>query len=186
MVNGNREIEIKLAVPGTAEAKRLLDAAGFRVSKPRVFEKNTLFDTSVSTLRNSSKALRVREAGGATKLTFKGPPEIGKYKSREELELEVSDADTITAILDRIEYQPVFRYEKFRTEYQQAEKTGTATLDETPIGVYLELEGDPSWIENTARQLGFAESTYITASYARLHFHWCEAQGIEPTNMLFA
>jgi adenylate cyclase class 2 len=59
-------------------------------------------------------------------------------------------------------------------------------VDETPIGVYLELEGSPAWIDRTAFQLGFADKDYITASYARLYVEWCEARGVAPTNMLFA
>src|ERR1039457_4635889 len=41
-----REIEIKLALRDAAAGRRLLRAAGFHVSKRRVFEANTLFDTA--------------------------------------------------------------------------------------------------------------------------------------------
>ncbi len=92
----------------------------------------------------------------------------------------------IAAIFERLAYRPVFRYEKFRTEYGQRGSSGIATVDETPIGVYLELEGEPSWIDSTARKLGFAEKDYITASYARLYMEWCQARGIAPADMLFA
>jgi hypothetical protein len=34
-------------------------------------------------------------------------------------------------------------------------------LDETPAGVFLELEGPSRWIDRTARRLGFAESDYL-------------------------
>jgi adenylate cyclase, class 2 len=196
MLHKGREVEIKLAVSGAAEARRMLRAAGFRVSKRRVFEKNTVFDTSSQTLRKSTRLLRVREIGKIAKLTYKGPPDIGKYKSREELELDLSDAGIIGAIFDRLGYHPVFRYEKFRTEFRQRGSIGmptggvatggVATVDETPIGVYLELEGSPAWIDRTAHRLGFAERDYITASYARLYLEWCEARGEAPGNMLFA
>ena len=59
----------------------------------------------------------------------------------------------------------MFRYEKYRTEFRQPRRAGVAMLDETPVGVYLELEGTPHWIDRTARRLGFQESDYITASY---------------------
>ena len=45
MAHGTQENEIKLAVPDSKFARRLLGAAGFRVSRPRVFEANTLLDT---------------------------------------------------------------------------------------------------------------------------------------------
>jgi adenylate cyclase class 2 len=186
MLHNGREVEIKLPVSGAAEARRMLHAAGFRVVKRRVFEKNTVFDTADQTLRNSARLLRVREIGKTAKLTYKGPPEAGKYKSREELELDLSDPAAIAAIFERLAYCPVFRYEKFRTEYGQRGSSGIATVDETPIGVYLELEGEPSWIDSTAGKLGFAEKDYITASYARLYMEWRQTRGIAPADMLFA
>ncbi len=63
--------------------------------------------------------------------------------------------------------------------------TGVATLDETPVGVYLELEGTPNWIDRMARKLGFDEAAYITASYGRLYLEWCKAHEINPSNMIF-
>ena len=59
-------------------------------------------------------------------------------------------------------------------------------MDETPIGVYLEFEGSTAWIARAAYQLGFVEKDYITSCYARLYIEWCEARGVEPSNMLFA
>jgi adenylate cyclase class 2 len=118
------------------------------------------------------------------RLTHKGPPEPGKHKSREELELTATDPATLAAIFERLGFQRVFRYEKYRTEFQR-EKTGTVTLDETPIGVYLELEGPPAWIDRTAHLLGFGQSDYILDSYGRLYVTWCERQGRTPTDMVF-
>jgi len=62
---------------------------------------------------------------------------------------------------------------------------GVATLDDTPIGVFLELEGAPGWIDRTARLLGFAEQDYITASYRSLYVDDCAARGIPPADMIF-
>lgn len=185
MLHNGREVEIKLQVSSASAARRMLRAAGFRVVKRRVLEKNTVYDTGGRELRNSARLLRVREAGKTVKLTYKGPPDGGKHKSREELELDVSDAGVIAAIFGRLAYHPVFRYEKFRTEFGRHGSSGIATVDETPIGAYLELEGSPSWIDRTARTLGFTEQSYITASYARLYMEWCEAQGVTPAHMLF-
>jgi len=41
-------------------------------------------------------------------------------------------------------------------------------VDETPIGNFLEIEGDPAGIDAVAARLGFARSDYITDSYHRL------------------
>jgi adenylate cyclase, class 2 len=185
MAHGARETEIKLAVPDVRTARGLLRSAGFRVSKRRVFETNTVFDTPELSLRRAATLLRVRQAGGAATLTYKGPPDIGRHKSREELELDISDVRAMSAIIERLGLGPVFRYEKYRTEYRQPGHLGIATLDETPVGVYLELEGTPTWIDRAARKLGFADEDYITSSYARLWLDWCEWRGVKPTDMLF-
>ena len=178
------EVEIKLAVPEAGAARRLLRGKGFRVIKPRVFESNDVFDTPELRLRESASLLRIRTVKRDVKVTFKGPPQESKHKSREELEVSASDAHTLAAILARLGFQRVFRYEKYRTEFQRG-RTGIVTIDETPIGTYLELEGPPGWIDRTARLLGFAEGDYITLSYGRLYLDWCASEGREPADMVF-
>jgi adenylate cyclase class 2 len=184
VAHGNHETEIKLRVPSVDIAKSWLRHAGFRVRKRRIFESNSVFDTSSQSLRKKNSLLRVREAGGV-KVTYKGPPEVSKHKSREELEIEISEAPTFEAILERLGFRRAFRYEKYRTEYKQDSGDGVATLDETPIGVFVELEGAPSWIDRTARRMGFRESDYITESYGRLYLDWCRERKVKPRNMVF-
>ncbi|HEY9141851.1 MAG TPA: class IV adenylate cyclase [Bryobacteraceae bacterium] len=185
MLRGNQETEIKLAVPDVLAARRLLRKAGFRVSRRRVFEANTVFDTAERTLRQANLLLRVRETRGADTFTFKGAPLAAKHKTREELEVTLSSAATCGLILQRLGYQRAFRYEKYRTEFRLPGVSGVATLDETPIGVYMELEGSPRWIDWTARRMGFREQDYITASYGRLYLEWCTARKAEPGHMVF-
>jgi adenylate cyclase class 2 len=88
-------------------------------------------------------------------------------------------------ILARLGLGPVFRYEKFRTEYKSGQD-GTITVDETPIGLYLELEGQPPWIDRIAGELGFSEQQYVTKSYGALYLEYCWERGITPANMVFA
>ena len=185
MAQGSHENEIKLAVPDPQTARRLLRAAGFRVSRGRVFEANTVFDTARQTLRKAANLLRVREAGGVATVTYKGRPIPGRHKSREELELEVANPSAISAIFTRLGFHPASRYEKYRTEFRQPRHAGVAMLDETPIGTFLELEGTPFWVDRTARRLGFQESDYITASYARLYANWCRQRRRKATDMVF-
>src|SRR5579862_9816705 len=147
MAHGANETEIKLAVADAASARRLLRRGGFRVSRKRVFESNIIFDTPKLTLRKTNTLVRIRRAGRVNTLTYKGRPEVAKHKSREELELEISDAAAMELVLDRMGLRPVFRYEKYRTEYRQDRGAGIAMLDETPVGVYVELEGSPRWID---------------------------------------
>ncbi len=186
MAHGTHETEIKLPVDSANTGRRILRAAGFRVSKRRVFESNIVFDTPGLTLRNGGLLLRLREAGSVRTLTYKGPATLSKHKSREELEMVIPDARLMGAIFERLGFHPVFRYDKYRTEYNQDHGNGVAVLDETPVGIYLELEGTPAWIARTARQLNFSEGDYIVKSYATLYLDWCRQHEAEPANMVFA
>lgn len=181
------EIEIKLRLNGNInETRRDLQEAGFRVSKSRVYESNVLLDTSNRTLRSHGKLIRVRRVGAHSLLTYKGPSELGKYKKRHEIEVPLTDAFGLEQILNEIGYHPIFRYEKFRTEFAKPPNTGKVLLDETPIGNYLEIEGSPRWIDQTARQLGFSPADYITRSYGYLYLSYCRERRSAPKDMLFS
>lgn len=181
------EIEIKLRLNGNLnEIRRSLRDQGFRVSKSRAHESNILLDTSNRALRSHGKLIRVRRVGARSVLTYKGPAEAGKYKKRHEIEIPLPDAFGLEQILNEIGYHPIFRYEKFRTEYTKAPGAGKVLLDETPIGNYLEIEGSPRWIDRTAQLLGFSASDYITRSYGYLYLAYCRERRTQPANMLFS
>lgn len=180
------EIEIKLRPSiGLTQIREQLLNDGFEISKPRVFESNTVLDTVDMKLRQARGLIRIRRVGESAILTYKGEPQPGKHKSREELEIEVSDAAKLESIFSRLGYSRVFRYDKFRTEFQKNGDPGTVTLDETPIGLYLELEGTPEWIDLTATQMKFIEADYITQSYGSLYLAFCKENGIVPSDMVF-
>jgi adenylate cyclase class 2 len=79
----------------------------------------------------------------------------------------------------------MFLYEKYRTEYISTIEPGTVTLDETPIGTFLELEGPPDWIDATARRLNFTEADYIVESYGKLYSDYCIKHGLAPADMRY-
>ncbi len=59
-------------------------------------------------------------------------------------------------------------------------------LDETPIGIFLELEGPASAIDRAAKALGFERRDYILANYMVLYREYCRRRGKKPRDMLFA
>jgi adenylate cyclase, class 2 len=180
------ETEIKLRLSeDLSEIRKKLHRLGFRIHQRRAFESNILFDDAKHRLRKHGKLLRVRRSGRRGLLTLKGPPEPSRYKKRWEIETNLSDSDSIERILMQIGYHPVFRYEKFRTEYTRGSVNGKALLDETPIGNFLELEGGPQWIERTAKLLGFSRKDYINRSYGYLYLAYCRERRIRPKDMIF-
>lgn len=184
------ETEIKLRVESVAKARSLLRRNGFIVIHPRVFERNLVLDDAHNSLLERGTLLRLRGAGkhgGVEKVTctFKGMEKSGRHKSREEREFHIDQLDSAVAVFAALGFREAFRYEKFRTEFARAGEPGHVTLDQTPIGVFMELEGPARWIDRTAKLLGFPLAAYITESYGKLYEHWCEVNRVRPTNMRF-
>jgi adenylate cyclase, class 2 len=177
------ETEIKLRVHPDAQSaiKRL----GYQIRIPRELEADQLYDRSTD-LRSADKILRLRRRGPRTTLTYKGPAQRAPYKSREEIEMDVTDGDAFQQILAGLGYEPTFRYEKYRTTFHHSAHPGLITLDETPIGTFLELEGPGEWIDATALDLGYSQDDYITESYASLYRRFCaEHPERVPSAMVF-
>ena len=185
------ETEIKVQWHGTAqEAQALIEGRGYAVRSPRTLESDQLFDLSSAGLRKSDQILRLRKTispAGKTRamVTYKGPATREVYKSREEIEFDVSDPVAFTLVLERLGYHAGFRYEKFRTQFATAGEPGIILIDETPIGVYLELEGPQEWINSTAARLGLPAESFLTASYAWLYRKYRELNREAPTDMTF-
>jgi adenylate cyclase, class 2 len=202
----NREVEVKLQVRDLE--KLLADLKRLGAKKiARLYEHNTLFDTEDGRLRQRHAILRIRrerQARSGSKsnanrgkdaptalLTFKGllPGQTGaagKYKEREEIECRIPDAPQFTRLLAGVGLCPWFQYEKYRTKYRTpAYPSLHIDLDETPIGVFLELEGPRRAIDRAARVLGYAVRDYITDSYLALYRAECSRKGVTPADMLF-
>lgn len=191
------EVEVKIAATSAARIRKLLRGAKFVATSPRAFEQNLVLDDERGSLKARGLLLRVRttgkrDAGQAPLCTFKGPATETRthHKQRVEREFSASSAVECLAVFEGIGYRPAFRYEKFRTVYarraRKGEKSnGLAVLDETPIGVFMELEGPAMWIDRTARELGFSRIDYITKSYSRLWEQWCVEHELPPGDMVF-
>jgi adenylate cyclase class 2 len=197
-----KEIEVKLRMRDASSARKMLTKIGAKpVRHPpagkdgRLHELNTLFDTPQGGFARHGQLLRLRvespAAGGkkaATRaiLTYKGPaegPAKSRFKVREENEVIVADAEAMHRILESLGLRGWFRYEKFRTTYALPASSRWAAglhldLDETPVGVFLELEGPPSAIDRAAKELGFSPVNYITKDYLFLHIEKCRKDGI--------
>ena len=178
-----KEVEIKFKVPSTAKLRGKLKPLGFRVKTPRTHEMNTLYDFPGQTLRRRGEILRLRKYGRTWTLTHKAKGTAGRHKSRVETETTLNDGTKAEAIFSSLGLQPVFRYEKFRAEWQDSR--GHLVLDQTPIGTYAELEGPAKWIDAMAKRLGLTQRDYITHTYAELFGEWKRRTGSKAKEMTF-
>jgi adenylate cyclase class 2 len=181
------EIEVKFRVADREALERKLIPLGFHQVTPRTFEKNILFDTPDRALRAQQAILRIRQYGERWIVTHKCLPRdhnaAARHKHRVETETEVKDGEAMAVIFTGLGYKPAFIYEKWRTEY--ADHTGHCVIDETPIGLFAELEGPGEWIDAVGRKLGLDPSEMITLSYGRLFDEWRAKTGSTAADLTF-
>ncbi len=182
------ETEIKFRVADVPGLARRLEAAGFMLLTPRSFESNVLYDTPNRSMRARTEILRIRSYAGRWTVTHKrlpsNRPGEDSHKHRVETETEVADGPALAEIFHALGLVAAFRYEKWRTEWQDGE--GHCVVDETPIGDFAELEGSAEWIDRAAARLGIGPADYITLSYGRLFDQWREQYGSTATDLTFA
>ena len=134
--------------------------------------------------RRGRKGVRGRRVKGL--LTYKSPVEGSRYKVRQEIEMAVSSPEQAERMLEGLGFRPWFRYEKFRATYRVPGLPRLMIeLDETPIGVFLELEGPPESIDRAAGRLGYGPRDYLRESYYELFERERERAGLEPGRMVF-
>ena len=177
------EEEVKLAFESVEAARRAVLHAGARLVVSRRLLDDRLYDTSTHELQRSARALRIRRDGDHGFLTFKGPPTPGPTKAREEIEVRVEDPAITEQIVLSLGYRRTFRSEKYREEYSLG--AGHLAIDDAPIGTYVEIEASTAEIARISALLGKTPKDYVLDSYPRLYIAWCEARGVEPTEMTF-
>jgi adenylate cyclase class 2 len=161
------EEEIKIPVQGFDEIRQRLRAGDWQCTEEALREQNILVDRPDGELRSRGRALRLRQHGERTILTLKGRARYeGAVKIRPELEVELSSLDTMAEILESLGFSPVVRYEKDREIWQ---KRGlTVTLDHTPIGDFVEIEGLKKNLAPAAVELGLDVRDAVPGSYLGL------------------
>jgi adenylate cyclase, class 2 len=188
------EIEVKLRLEDIAP----LVAAGLKLEleTARHFEDNWLLDTADRQLYMRGAVLRVRstsnEAGtqGLLTLKEKAPDDAPASQFKVRLETETALGDPVVAleILTRLGYWKVFRYQKYRTVYRALLADGQHLLvmfDETPLGNFVELEGEEEAILQAVDQLGVMPEEYILHSYIALQAEHCEREGRALEDLIF-
>jgi adenylate cyclase class 2 len=161
------EKEIKFMMEGPQRALHLLAAAGAVPRGGRAFEDNLVLDDGDRSLARRGILLRLRRYGERATLTVKSGAAVeGGLKVREERETGVGDFDAARELLSALGFDPVFRYQKYRTNFDL--EGAVASLDETPIGTYLEIEGEPEAVRRAAGRLGLDLAHGLTQSYVEL------------------
>lgn len=177
------EREIKLRFPSVDAARDAVRRSGAVPLRGRRLQEDCLLDTRQRTLSESECVLRVRIEPGRTILTFKGPLQGSAVKTRDELETDAGDSAVLLAILEALGFRVSFRYQKYREEF--ATDDTVVAIDETPVGVFVEIEGSERGIAGVTAALGRKPDDYLLDSYRALYLQHCGERGIAATHMLF-
>jgi len=177
---------VKFRLDGrTAFEERLAAAGAGREGTES--ERNVLFDDEAGSLKVAGCALRLRTTGRGALLTYKGKASFsGGVKSRLELESAVGKPGAISALLAELGYVPQFIYEKRRTTWRFPDPSRPlVVVDETPLGLFAEIEGADAAVRALAAELGVSESAFLPESYVGLWMKAREADPALPLDMLF-
>lgn len=162
----NTETEVKLYIPHLEWVQIQLERSGAQLTAPRVYERNVRYENAERSLTASGVVVRLRQDTRA-RLTYKeGSSAQGGIVTRTELEVEVSDFDTMQTILDKLGYHPHLVYEKYRTTYEL--DGAEIVLDEMPYGNFVEIEGEAAAIESLIKRLGLQDTPRLSGSYTTL------------------
>lgn len=177
------EREIKLRYDSAEEARAMVLATGATPLHGRRLQEDALLDTDDEQLRRRRCVLRVRTENGKSRLTFKGPVQPSDMKVRDEVETLVGDGEVVLRVLEELGLHVWFRYEKFREEFCHDDVI--VAVDETPVGVFIEIEGSEHGIREMTEALGRTTADYVLDSYRGLYLAHRERLGLTGADMLF-
>ncbi len=163
------EIEAKLKVDSLDEVERRLAACGAsRLSE--TIQTDYYFDNAERNLTQTDQCIRLRceEIQGEERLilTYKGAKQVDDFKKRQEINIEVKDAEATEHLLGALGYARALAFNKRRRTWRLDDCE--VALDELPlIGAFVEIEGpDSDMIARVQRTLGLTGRPHRGDSYA--------------------
>ena len=153
------------------------------VKKPRVYEKNVLYDNPKDLMQITNGRIRLRQSGENVEFCYKKPiKDDSGIKKEIEHQVEVSNFEITQKILEMMEFQPNYAYERFRTKYFNGKVE--IVLDEFPFANFMEIEGEEVEILKIANLLELDFANNLVDSCDTLFANWRKTQNLPPTNMM--
>jgi predicted adenylyl cyclase CyaB len=164
------EIEAKLKVDSLQELESKLAELGARFLAEQL-QIDSHFDDANATFARTDRCFRLRrqkdDKGERFFLTYKGAKEKSSFKKRQEIEIEIKDADLAEKFLSALGYEKALVVEKTRRVWQLDECE--VALDHLPLlGDFVEIEGPDEKIASVQKNLGLSILPHIPKGYAAL------------------
>jgi adenylate cyclase class IV len=160
-----RELELKAVVDDPAALVARLTAAGARRTF-RGLMRDQRFDAPDGSLQARDQVLRIRAfaaggpGAGRAEVSWKGPTRLsGPYKEREELRLDLADADVAAEILTRLGFVVADTIERWVEFHDLA--GAVLRIEWYPrMDVLVEVEGSPEAIERATAATGIPRAAF--------------------------
>jgi len=182
------EIEAKVKVENLESVAQKLAQAG-ACFKHELLEKDSFFIDADRTIVGPGCGLRLRrQKTNETEkvlLTYKGPKKKTKFKTRQEIEIEVNDAVAAEELLTALGCHKKLMFEKKRSLWRLDKCL--ICLDELPLlGCFVEVEGpDEAAVEDVLKRIGLSDHENINKGYAKLMMTRLEETGSKKTEISF-
>ncbi len=182
-VDDRLEVEVKFYLSDANGTRARLLALG-AVSLGRIFETNICLEDKEKTFKARGVLLRLRKDDKA-RLTFKSPPRNGdpQFKVYREIEVTVDDFGNCQALLEALGFFPERRYEKWRETFLYGDTK--LLIDTTPVGVFLEIEGEKTNIRALADRLNLTWDHRILLNYLAIFEIVCKGESLPFGDMTF-
>jgi adenylate cyclase class 2 len=178
------EQEMKIPVVSLGDVRQRVVARGGILLDSFELEDNLVLDDPGGTLVAAGRLLRLRRFGQRSTLTLKGDARFSAgVKSRVEMETEVGNAEQALAILTTLGFAPVRRYQKRRETFSLDRVI--VSLDETPMGAFVELEGQAEQLPAVALALDLDPHAAALGTYLDLWSAYRAAHPGTPQDMVF-
>lgn len=174
------EIEVKLKVDSLPDVERKLKELGADFVAEQS-QRDVQFDDANSSFIASDRCLRLRRqsVGDSMRffLTYKGAKEESDFKKRQEIEIEINDAEMTARLLSALGYQEVLVVEKKRRLWRLG-RCDVALDQVSQLGSFVEIEGsDDEIIADVQKRMGLAHLPSIAKSYPQMITEKCEHHG---------
>ena len=182
------EIEAKIKVESLKPIDQRLAELGAEFQS-ELHQMDCYFNDADDKLTGFGSGLRLRKQCTADNekilLTYKGPKQNTKFKTRTEIEVEVNDFDDMTGLLAALGYKKILEFEKQRRLWLL--DGCEIALDMLPmLGAFIEIEGpDENAIENVLQKLKLSHLPHIDQGYAKMMSNKLDESGVRKTKVLF-
>lgn len=162
--NHDLEVELKFSIQdqSLSELWEKLEHHWF-INKWRKYEKTSMYDNRDFLMQKTNGRIRLRISWNEYELSYKKPIIDDSWIKKEiEYNCNIASPDTLSKILNTMDYYEVSSYERYRTTFEDSWKTIKVTIDEFPFDVFLEIEGNEDGIIQLAETLWFSLQENLT------------------------